>query len=259
MTDIRTILQDFAEAQSWKFLHARRDFQNLHDVTDFIHSETEGIDTGESIMFLDPIIRKPTNDRVTVSGSFMILTNSDLDMTYEQKYVNYIAPLINLVQVTLYNKIRCTYDINDFTVVELINVLDFNGDGVHVSFNLTGYDRTFTIPEIAIPAATGADVTQDRSDYIYDFTTPASSSSELVGVGWVIQFSEFEDFAVVTDEFSGTYSVDDFDTDHVTASTGNTLISPDAPGVYSRIRNSKNGVLSDWFVKGFGIIIMPGL
>ena len=128
-----------------------------------------------------------------------------------------------------------------------------------MSFNLTGYDRTFTIPEIAIPAATGADVTQDRSDYIYDFTTPASSSSELVGVGWVIQFSESEDFAVVTDEFSGTYSVDDFDTDHVTASTGNTLISPDAPGVYSRIRNSKNGVLSDWFVKGFGIIIMPGL
>lgn len=155
MLDIKKTLQDFAEiTKGYNFTHARRDFQNLQSVTDFIYSQTENLATGETTFFLDPIIRKPSSDGVTYTGNFLILTNSNPDMTYNQKYEAYIEPMILMVQTELYNSLRCLYDINDLTVIEVIDMFDFNADGVSVSFSLKGYDRSFTIPEpvVATPA-----------------------------------------------------------------------------------------------------------
>lgn len=137
--DLTETLKAFADSKGWKFIHARRDYQNLQSTTDFISSETETYGTGETFLFLDPVVRKPEGDGITYSGNFLILTNSDLDKDYDDKFEDYIKPLISIVAEELKSFLRCDYDINDLTILEVINVFDFNSDGVSVRFNLKGY------------------------------------------------------------------------------------------------------------------------
>lgn len=137
---IDILLKDQALLNGWRFSHARRDYQNLIAATQFVQDELEGLDVNETVLFLDPVTQKNVADGKIYSGNFMVLTVSDLDMSHEDKRENYIKPL-KLVIDKMYSMFKgCYFDVNDWTVIEVINVFDFNGDGVNVRFNVKEYN-----------------------------------------------------------------------------------------------------------------------
>lgn len=139
--DIRTALENFALAQTpaWRFRHARRDYANIHDVLAFVGDQVESFADNETAIFLDPVTTSKEADGIRYTGNFMILTKSDLDMDYETKYATYVKPALDIAHGTLWNKLRCDFDFTTWSVVEVINVFDFNADGVNVQFNVKGY------------------------------------------------------------------------------------------------------------------------
>ena len=138
--NLKEKLKQLAEERGWRFVYARRDYQNLHDVTHFIEDEMQEAGLGETVLFLDPITRRRENvGEIRHSGNFMVLTKSDLDDTYDHRTKFYIDPLLDEVMHGLADELRCDYDIDDWTAIELINVFDFNADGLSLRFNLKGY------------------------------------------------------------------------------------------------------------------------
>ena len=128
-----------ALANGWRFIHARRDYQNLTDALSFIDDAVEGYGVGETILFLDPVIYDATStDGVVYSGNFMVLTKSDIDDTYENKYAKYIEPLKQEILGSFKNNVRCSFEIKQWRAIEVINVFDINADGLSVQFNLKG-------------------------------------------------------------------------------------------------------------------------
>ena len=128
------------ETLGWTFVNARRDYQNLASVADFIADTMEGVGVGETFLFLDPVIRaKKTSEYIDYSGNFMVLTQSDLDeTTYADRKTKYIDPINDILYGTFYDKLRCNFLISDWRSIEVINVFDFNGDGVSMKFTLKG-------------------------------------------------------------------------------------------------------------------------
>jgi hypothetical protein len=133
-------LKALATAQGWAFVNAPRSYQNLQDIANFIADTMEGVGVGETFLFLDPVIRaKKTSEYIDYSGNFMVLTKSDLDeTTYADRKTKYIDPVIDILYGTFYNKLRCDFSISDWRSIEVINVFDFNGDGVSMKFTLKG-------------------------------------------------------------------------------------------------------------------------
>lgn len=132
-------LKTLALSQGWKFVNARRDYQNLIDATNFVADEVEGYSVGETVLFLDPVIRKTEKDGMRFTGNFMVLTKSDFDDDYESRQIKYIDPLVEVVMKSMFNKLRCDFDVDGWQAIEVINVFDFNADGLSISFNLKGY------------------------------------------------------------------------------------------------------------------------
>jgi len=137
--DLINKLKEIALANGWRFKPARRDYQNLIDATAFISDEMADAGNGETVLFLDPVVRKSEDIGMRFTGNLMVLTASDIDMTYEEKYEKFIQPLIDIVMVQMKNKLRCDYDVDGWQSIEVINVFDFNADGLSVNFNLKGY------------------------------------------------------------------------------------------------------------------------
>ena len=138
--NLKEKLKQLAEKRGWRFVYARRDYQNLHDVTHFIEDEMQEAGLGETVLFLDPIVRKREGvGEIRHTGNFMVLTSSDLDDSYDHRTEKYIDPLIAEVMNEVPNELRCDFDIDDWTGIELINVFDFNADGLSIRFNLKGY------------------------------------------------------------------------------------------------------------------------
>ena len=135
-----TKLKELAVAQGWTFVNAPRSYQNLQDIANFIADTMEGVGVGETFLFLDPVIRaKKTTEYMDYSGNFMVLTKSDLDeTTYADRKTKYIDPVIEILYGTFYNKLRCDFTISDWRSIEVINVFDFNGDGVSMKFTIKG-------------------------------------------------------------------------------------------------------------------------
>lgn len=132
-------LKMFALSKGWRFVNARRDYQNLVDATNFVADEVEGYSVGETVLFLDPVIRKTEKDGIRYSGNFMVLTKSDFDDDYESRQIKYIDPLVEVVMKSMFNKLRCDFDVDGWQAIEVINVFDFNADGLSINFNLKGY------------------------------------------------------------------------------------------------------------------------
>lgn len=126
-----------AIANDWPFEYGRHDFHNLF-------SEVEKKNTPH--LFLDPVqIQDIDNDNGVTeqqiqSGSFMIMYSSDIDETdYDARYQQYIKPILLQAMKTVKDSLRCGYDVtfDQWKTVEVINVFDYNFDGVLCTFQLT--------------------------------------------------------------------------------------------------------------------------
>lgn len=133
------ILKAIATAQGWNFEYGRRDFDNLF-------SEIE--DKTQKYLFLDPVKTKRVKNKEgvveaeTQQGTFMILMSSSLDeLSYNDRYNTYIKPLIDTDNAIIEEAIRCGYDaeVKEWTITEVINLFDYNFDGIIVSF-LVNFD-----------------------------------------------------------------------------------------------------------------------
>jgi hypothetical protein len=128
--------KNIAEFNGFAFEYSRSDYQNLYDemTTDIIH------------LFVDPIIIDSTfsdsgHETKTYSGKFMLLVSSDIDEDYKQKYLDNIKPIIDSAIQVVKDDLRCAdYDISKFQTLEVINLFDFNLDGVLVNYNVTIID-----------------------------------------------------------------------------------------------------------------------
>lgn len=134
--EVKTKLKQIALANGWRFVYARRDYQNLIDATAFISDEMRDAGAGETVLFLDPVVRKSESIGMRYTGNFMVLTASDIDDSYEERAEKYIDPLIEKVMKEMKQKLRCVYDVDGWSSIEVINVFDFNADGLSVNFNL---------------------------------------------------------------------------------------------------------------------------
>lgn len=128
------ILRNIAQLQGWSYLYGRSDFQNLFDSN-----------TQEVSMFVDPIeIESEFNEagvteKTIHSGNFMLLLSSDIDeVDYDTRYQNYIKPLISSAMSEIKKALQCNNSvmIQRWKIVEVINMLDNNGDGIICTFQV---------------------------------------------------------------------------------------------------------------------------
>ena len=137
--ELKTRLKEIADSYGWRFVYARRDYQNLIDATNFISDELRDAGKGETVLFMDPVTRRAENIGTRFTGNFMVLTSSDFDNSYEERMLNYVDPLIRKVMNDMRAQLVCDFDVDDWTAIEVINMFDFNADGLNVRFNLKGY------------------------------------------------------------------------------------------------------------------------
>ena len=99
----------------------------------------KGFGVDETIMFIDPIKRKNRKSNIDYAGYFMVLTRSNHDESYDERFAKHIEPLINLIHTTIFNSLNCEFDVLQLETTEVINVFDWNADGLLVNYNLKGY------------------------------------------------------------------------------------------------------------------------
>ena len=127
-------LKLIATEQGYIFFYGRRDFQNLLN-------ELEGEQT---YLFLDPVQTSTDFDDYgnaegqTFTGSFMLLKSSKLDEGYEERYLTDIKPLIDSQLKLVEESFACSdYIIESWTTTEIINLFDYNFDGVVVKYSVS--------------------------------------------------------------------------------------------------------------------------
>ena len=127
------ILKEISSNNDWVFDYGRSDFHNL-----FNEIEQKGV----THLFLDPVKAKSnldeygTTESLTYSGLLMLLLSSDIDeKSYEFRKEEYINKLNGNVEL-LKEVLSCQYklNINLWDTTEIINVFDYNLDGVIVNY-----------------------------------------------------------------------------------------------------------------------------
>lgn len=129
-------LKSISTLNNWVFLYARKDFQNLFD-------ELEQKEVVH--LFVDPIKRdkvknaEGVTERKTFSGSFTLMYSSDYDgEDYETHFENNIKPILENEVEKVEDYISCEggFTIESWSEVEVINILDYNFDGVIVTYRV---------------------------------------------------------------------------------------------------------------------------
>ena len=140
--DFKTTLEAIAAGQSWRFEYRRDDFANLVEGLAWVEDILDSMANNETVLIADPIDRATWKQGTVYSGRFMVLTVADLDMQYEEKFEKYIEPLLGILTgLRNVNKLLCMeYDIDQWSAKEVINILDWNGDGLLITYKLKGYD-----------------------------------------------------------------------------------------------------------------------
>lgn len=134
---LRTKLETIATGKGWDFVAARRDYANLYQAAQLVNDTVEGVDVDKSVLILDPVkFERTSNNSGSYSGSFMILTRSDLKKTYEEKRALYLEPIKDYIYQGLPSVLECEFDIITWSVIEVVNELDLNGDGYAVTFKV---------------------------------------------------------------------------------------------------------------------------
>lgn len=141
MTDLVEVIETHCNTIGWKFSYGNKANQNL--------LKSNLID-GEITLILDPIKRSKAksefggNGVITFTSSFLLVVKSNLDNTYYKqkgvtngKYTKNIKPLLTALE-SLENILDCSdYEIEQWEIDDIINVLDVNMDGIVVTFKLS--------------------------------------------------------------------------------------------------------------------------
>ncbi|UAB85695.1 hypothetical protein INR75_06685 [Zunongwangia sp. SCSIO 43204] len=133
--ELRTKLKEYAAAKGWHFVFGRRDYQNLYEVREWIQDEFKPYGEGVTIMFCDEYKRQRDGDYIKYKGTFMVLTLSSLDESYDDKREKYISPL-ELDLDVMHDRLECLYDIESWESEAEVNFFDLNADGAFVYYNL---------------------------------------------------------------------------------------------------------------------------
>jgi hypothetical protein len=126
-------LKNVSTDNDFVFEYSRSDYQNLYD----------GMDNGKVHLFVDPITIDSSfsdsgHETKTYTGKYMLLVSSDVDEEYKDKFESNIRPLITNSNQLIKDSILCSeYQINKFQTMEVINLFDFNLDGVLVNYSIT--------------------------------------------------------------------------------------------------------------------------
>jgi hypothetical protein len=132
------LIKNICTTNNWVFTYAKKDYSNLYEGDEQVGDDTP-------LVFLDPVQITETFDEfnnvedIKYEGSLMIVLSSDIDeIDYDTRYQNYIKPIIDTTLSTLKNSIKCAgdYSINNWRTIEVINALDFNVDGVIVTYSI---------------------------------------------------------------------------------------------------------------------------
>ena len=140
--DFKKTLEEIATANTWASHYQREDFQNLAEGVTWVEDALDGMADNDTAMFIDPIVRGTWNQGTVYSGRFMVLTVSDLDMQYEEKFTKYIEPLLAILTGKRnVDKLLCMKrDVEQWSSKEVINMLDWNADGLLITYKVKGYD-----------------------------------------------------------------------------------------------------------------------
>lgn len=129
------ILQEIATNNSMGFLYARKDFANLYNE----------VESNQTQIILDPVqITESFGEYNQVEskeyqGTFMVLVSSDIDeKDYDYRYQTYIKPILEESMNTIKNSIKCSgvLSITVWRTIEIINILDYNMDGIVVAYTV---------------------------------------------------------------------------------------------------------------------------
>ena len=142
MTDFVEILEDHATTLGFEFSYGNRANINLFrsdSIADKVY------------LLMDTVLRKHAGSEfggdgeVTFSGNFMLVVKSNLDNNYHNqkgqdkttgKYEKNIKPLLASTD-TLKGWIDCSaYEVLNWVVIDAINALDANMDGVVVTYSV---------------------------------------------------------------------------------------------------------------------------
>lgn len=136
-------LRTITEGLGWKFFYGRRDFQNL--------VEANEENDPDWYFFLDPLEEdyKIKNEPV-FTGRAMVVSKSDLDEVYDSqkenivssgKWQKYILPKKQYFQKDFREILDCTgvLEIENYKLVDVINLYDENWDGVILNFTIREY------------------------------------------------------------------------------------------------------------------------
>lgn len=131
------ILEQICIDNNWEFTYGRADYQNLFD---------EDPVANKPYVFLDPVQTDEVFDEYNevistqYSGNFMLLMSSDIDEEdYSYKYQQYIKPLITGALFRIKQAFKCNSNITieSWGAVEIINMFDWNSDGIVVTYLIT--------------------------------------------------------------------------------------------------------------------------
>lgn len=135
------ILKQVSEDQLLAFTYARKDFQNLYDE----------VEDNVPHIFLDPVQTQEEYDEYfnvtgrTYSGSFVLVLSSNIEEgDYNTRYVKYIKPILEdklralrrgIISNQYNSAVQCLH-IKSWNTTEVINLFDYNMDGVLVNFTI---------------------------------------------------------------------------------------------------------------------------
>lgn len=128
---MKEILEKIAGSLGYVFHYARRDFQNLEEAV-----------PGAVHLFLDPVETFITIEQslCQYSGSFLLVVRADLDKKYKADYDEDIYPLKQKLYGEFMTAIGCEdIDLQTLRIVEVVNLLDENYNGLIVEFKAAGH------------------------------------------------------------------------------------------------------------------------
>lgn len=144
MIDIVEVFEEQVTTLGWTFSYGNAANNNLL---------SSSLDVDEIYFILDPVTRVPlftefgSIESTTFNGQFLLVVKSTIDNNYHNqkgqdkatgKYEKNIKPLLEVELAKLQNYFNCSeHQITGWSIIDAINVLDVNTDGVVVTYSLT--------------------------------------------------------------------------------------------------------------------------